>query len=64
MWHVDSSAPTGPAVHRVLVTLSAAEPFDDLRVQITVPEGFDLSEGPTEARHDAHGCVAPAGFLR
>jgi len=50
MWHVDSSAPTGPAVHRVTVTLAAREDFDDLDVRITVPEGVDLAEGPTEWR--------------
>jgi hypothetical protein len=50
LWHVDSSAREGPAVHRVAVTLAAREPFDDLRVRIRVPEGFDLSEGPTEWR--------------
>jgi hypothetical protein len=50
LWHVDSSAREGPAVHRVAVTLAAREAFDDLRVKIVLPEGFDLSEGPTEWR--------------
>lgn len=50
LWHVDSSADRGPAVHRVNVTLAAREDFDDLHVRIVLPEGFDLSEGPVEWR--------------
>jgi hypothetical protein len=46
MWQVDSTPdPGGGASHRVTLTVTAREPFDDLAVEARVPAGFTLAEG-------------------